>query len=96
MHVIVEGTLLADIYGEMLQRLVADHRGATHCYRYQLSFEETLLRHATKSVAGDFGESELRMWWREADPLPGVDEMIMGAESDLVATVDRVLTDCGW
>lgn len=96
MHVIIEGTLLADIYGEMLQRLVADHRGHTCCYRYELSFEETLHRHRTKSVAGEFGEADMRTWWRETDPIRGIGEAIIGADLDLTTTVDRVLADCGW
>ena len=38
--VIIEGILNARNYGHMLTQLGADHRGITHCYLYDLTFEE--------------------------------------------------------
>ena len=96
MHVMIEGTLFSEIYGEMLRALVSDHQGPTHCYRYELSFEETLRRHATKPEAGEFGEAEMRQWWREVDRIPGLEEIVIGPEAGLDSTIDRVLADCAW
>lgn len=96
LHAVVEGILHAAIYGEVLRHLIADHRGVTRCYRYEMSFEETLRRHATKANADEFGEVEMREWWRDIDPLPGVAEEVIGADSPLPHTLRRVLTDCGW
>jgi hypothetical protein len=45
--VVLEGILNAEWYGDVLRRLVVDHRGTTCCYLYDLSFDETARRHAT-------------------------------------------------
>ncbi|MFE2070371.1 AAA family ATPase [Streptomyces sp. NPDC059467] len=94
-HVVVEGVLYADRYGDMLARLRADHRGPTHGYYLDVAFEETLARHATKPQAHEFGEAELRAWYRERDLLPGGVESVIGGDSTLTATIDRVLLDTG-
>jgi hypothetical protein len=50
-HVVVEGILYADHYGEMLAQLRAVHRGPTHGYYLHVPFEETVARHTTKPQA---------------------------------------------
>ncbi|MBB4717239.1 putative ABC-type ATPase [Streptomyces luteogriseus] len=94
-HVVVEGILYADHYGEMLTRLRSDHRGPTHAYYLHVPFEQTLLRHATKPIAHEVGEAQLREWYRELDLLPGGVETVIGADSTLSETVDRVMLDTG-
>ncbi|MEV6250397.1 kinase [Streptomyces sp. NPDC051742] len=94
-HVVVEGILYADHYGEMLARLRADHNGPTHGYYLDVPFEETLARHATKPIASEFGEPELRAWYRERDMLPGAVETVIGAESTVHETVERIMRDTG-
>lgn len=94
-HVVVEGLLYADRYGDMLARLRADHRGATHAYYLDVPFEETLARHATKPQAKEFGEAELRSWYRPLDLLPGGVETVIGAGSALAETVDRIMRATG-
>lgn len=96
MHVVLEGVLYENIYGDMLRRLVSDHRGVTRCYRYELSFDETVRRHATKENCHEFGEAEMRQWWRDHDPLADVDEIVLTAQDSLDDSVSRVLRDCGW
>ncbi|WP_345583856.1 AAA family ATPase [Streptomyces prasinosporus] len=94
-HVVVEGILYADHYGDMLAALRADHRGPTHGYYLDVPFAETLARHATKPIADDVGETRLRDWYRERDLLPGGVETVIGADSTLAATVDRVMLESG-
>ncbi|MCK8433197.1 kinase [Streptomyces sp. D2-8] len=94
-HVVVEGILYADRYGDMLTRLRADHRGPTHAYYLHVPFEETLVRHATKPIANEVGEPRLREWYRELDLLPGGVETVIGADSTLPETVRRIMLDTG-
>ncbi|MDX3821253.1 kinase [Streptomyces sp. AK08-01A] len=94
-HVVLEGILYADHYGGMLDRLRADHRGPTHGYYLHVPFTETLARHATKPIANDFGEEALRDWYRERDLLPGGVETVIGADSSLAETVDRIMVETG-
>lgn len=94
-HVVVEGILRADHYGAMLARLHTDHRGPTHGYYLAIPLQETLARHATKPQADEYGERELRDWYRPLDLLPDGNETIIGADSALEVTVDRVMLDTG-
>ncbi|MET7689185.1 AAA family ATPase [Streptomyces sp. NPDC005483] len=94
-HVVVEGLLYADHYGEMLARLRADHRGPTHGYYLHVPFEQTLARHATKPIADEVSEPQLRDWYRELDLLPGGVETVIGPDSTLTDTVDRVMRETG-
>ncbi|CAL9657763.1 AAA family ATPase [Streptomyces sp. Tu 3180] len=94
-HVVVEGILYADHYGDMLAALRADHRGPTHAYYLDVPFEETLARNATKPQTGEYGEREMRDWYRERDLLPGGIETVVGADSSLTATVDRIMLESG-
>ena len=93
---VIEGILYEEIYGDVLRALVASHRGVTRCYRFSIPFSETLKRHETKPNATEFGESEMRHWWRDEDPLTGVDETIIGADYSLADSVSRIIKDCNW
>jgi hypothetical protein len=94
-HVVLEGLLYADHYGNMLARLRAEHRGPTYGYYLHVPFDETLLRHATKPIANEVGEVELRDWYRELDLLSGDVETVIDADSTLKETVDRIMLDTG-
>ncbi|WP_329460516.1 AAA family ATPase [Streptomyces sp. NBC_01497] len=94
-HVVVEGILNADHYGAMLSRLRADHRGPTHAYYLHVPLAGTLARHATKPIADEVGEAQLRAWYRPMDLLPGGVETVIGADSSLAVTVDRIMLDSG-
>jgi predicted kinase len=94
-HVVVEGILYADRYGDMLAQLRADHRGPTHGYYLDVPFAETLARHATKPIADDVNETQLRDWYRPRDLLPGGTETVIGADSALHGTVDRIMLETG-
>jgi predicted kinase len=94
-HVVVEGILYADHYGAMLTRLLADHRGPTRAYYLHVPFEQTVARHATKPIADEVDETQLREWYRELDLLPGGAETVIGASSTLDGSVDRIMRDTG-
>lgn len=92
-HVIVEGILYADRYGDMLRRLREDHRGTSHFYYFDVSFEETVRRHATKSQADEYGDAEMRRWYRSRDFLPGVDEHCIPESTELGDIVNLIMCD---
>ncbi|KFG00786.1 AAA family ATPase [Streptomyces europaeiscabiei] len=94
-HVVVEGILYADRYGDMLARLRADHRGPTHAYYLDVPLAETLARHATKPIADEVDETRLREWFRPRDLLPVGIETVIGADSALEETVGRIMLDTG-
>ena len=94
-HVIVEGILRADHYGDMLTSLISDHSERAFPYFLDVPFEESLLRHATKPQAADYGEAEMRDWFRGLDLLPGGIEQIIPVGSALEDTVAKLMTDAG-
>lgn len=68
--VIIEGIMHADKCSEMLQKIIDDFGGESHVYYFDVSFEETLRRHETKLIEkNEYGEAEMRSWWRDKDYL---------------------------
>lgn len=67
--VIVEGILSNRKYSEMLHKLLRDFKGEIYVYYIDVSFEETLRRHKTKDNRHEFGEAEMKAWWKERDYL---------------------------
>ena len=96
LDVIVEGILYSHTYGAMLAELLADHRGVSRCYRYELSFEETARRHTGKPQAAEYGPTMMREWWLDIDPIPGASEHMFGPDVSLDDATTQVLHDCGW
>jgi len=94
-HVVVEGIMYADRYGDMLEALARDHRGRSHFFYLDVDFAETLRRHATKPQAVEFGESVMRGWYRPGDLLPGGIEQVIAADSTLEASVDQIMEELG-
>lgn len=90
--VVVEGILDASRYGDMLTALCADHLGVTRAYLYDLSFEETVRRHATKGEL-DFGEEEMRAWWHGFQPVQDLGEKVIPEKQSLGDTLSQVLSD---
>jgi hypothetical protein len=93
-HVILEGILSFERYGQMLARL---HTQCSNSYFYyfDISFEETLRRHTTKSNAHDFGETEMRAWYRPHDSTGFPHERIISESTSLTETVSQIITETG-
>ncbi|WP_207204622.1 kinase [Sanguibacter massiliensis] len=96
LHVIVEGILHSEIYGDMLARLRSDHRGVTRSYCYELGLDETLRRHRTKPLADEVTEEIVASWYRSVDRVPELDEAVLGAGLSASDALERVLVDVGW
>jgi len=94
-HTIVEGIFNADHYCAMLTALISDHPGRAFAYFLDVPFDETLRRHATKTGTLNYGEAEMRQWYRGLDLLPGGIEHVIPAESSLEDTVSKVMADAG-
>ena len=71
-YVIVEGILYKKRYGSILSDLIDFYEGRAFSYYFDLTFEETVKRHNTRSKKTEFGEDALRSWWIPEDYL-GVD-----------------------
>ena len=78
-YVILEGILYSGRYEKMLKELVKKS-DKYYVYYLNISLEETLKRHSTKSNNSEFGEKEMRGWYREGDILNIPEEKIFGEE----------------
>ncbi|MFS8118980.1 MAG: kinase [Microcoleus sp.] len=67
--VILEGILSKKKYGTMVQNLLDDFDGQKHVYYFDIPFDETVRRHAAKPNSHEFGEKEMKEWWKDKDYL---------------------------
>ena len=91
--VILEGILSNKKYGAMLHRLLDDFQGEKLIYYFDISFEETVRRHATKPNAHEFGESEMRQWWKDHDILDVPGERLLGDHLSQTEIIDMICRD---
>jgi len=91
--VILEGILSNKKYGAMLRWLLDDFQGEKLIYYFDVSFEETVRRHATKPNAHEFGESEMRQWWKDQDVLNVPGEQRIGEQLSQAEIVDLIHRD---
>jgi adenylate kinase family enzyme len=92
-HVVLDGILYADRYEPMLATLRRDYWGRSWFYYLDVSWEETIRRHATRPQAAEFGPAQMRGWYRPRDLLAGVGERIIPEASTLPETVDAILAE---
>jgi hypothetical protein len=95
-HVILEGILYSPTYGEMVRRLIADHAGVTGVYYFQLPFDETVRRHATRPLSEVVTPEQMRDWYQPCDLLGVPGEQVIDSSSSLDGTVNRIITDLDW
>ena len=50
-------------------------------------------RHATKSNRGDFGEDDMRRWWKDKDYLKNISETMITETMSLDEAVERIYRD---
>ena len=64
--VVLEGILYFPRYGKMLEKLIAI-APESYVFYFDVTLDETIRRHATKPNSHDFGEKELREWYKPRD-----------------------------
>ena len=88
--VVLEGIFQSARYATMLERVSSMSTDARF-YAFDLSFEETLQRHAGRSLASEVSPDQMRAWYRGWDPLPFVTEQPILPGEELAAATRRVL-----
>ncbi|MBQ9952090.1 MAG: kinase [Clostridia bacterium] len=90
--VIVEGILDAEVYEPLFRTLDAKF-DQVFAYYYDIPFEETLKRHETKPNRADFGEEDMRRWWKEKDFIGWMPERVIGADMSVDEAVESIFSD---
>ncbi|RNI20870.1 AAA family ATPase [Flexivirga caeni] len=91
--VVLEGILWSQKYGEMVRRLVADHRGRNLVYYLQVDFDETVARHTASSQAAEWTADAMRGWWSGDDRLGIPEEVVLDASLPAAQTLARIAAD---
>lgn len=91
--VVLEGILHRQRYESLLDRLARDHSGITVAYYFDLSWQETLRRHATRPQATEFGPADMRRWYCHRDLLNWPEERLIPETATLTETTERILTE---
>jgi hypothetical protein len=92
--VIVEGILSSKRYGIMMRELMS-MIDESYIFYIDIPFDETLRRHKTKPNAHEFGEKEMREWYREKDVLGVEDEIVFNEKFNQVELVSEILKYSG-
>lgn len=92
-HAVLDGILYADRYEQMLAGLQRDHAGRSFFYYLDVSLAETLSRHTARPPAAEFGQDDMRGWYRSSDLLSSVQERIIPETSTLQQTIKLILAD---
>ena len=87
---ILEGILDSNEYYLLFETAVKEYGENIFAYYYDLPFEETLKRHSTKPNRNDFGENDMRRWWREKDYLSLICETTLTESVTLNEAVDMI------
>ncbi|APF21835.1 kinase [Clostridium butyricum] len=88
--VILEGILNSDWYHTLFELTKFKFEDKIFAYYYDIPFEETILRHYTKSNCNDFGENDMRTWWNERD---FIKEKILTKDLSADEAVDIIMKD---
>ena len=93
---ILEGILYSETYAPLF-RTALDLFGQENifAYYYDIPFEETLRRHETKPNRFDFGEADMRRWWKEKDFIGFIPETVFTARVSLEEAEALVLGNLG-
>ncbi|HEU5121961.1 MAG TPA: AAA family ATPase [Candidatus Saccharimonadales bacterium] len=91
--VIIEGILPEVNYGSMLRNLISVHEGDSYVYYFDIPFEETVRRHATRDKSKEFNEAFMRELYLPQDFLGTKNEQVIAEDSAFEATVERILRD---
>ena len=90
--VILEGILRIDAYRTLFDRLITMHPRDNYFYYFNIPFEETLKRHATKEGA-DFNEADMRRWYKENEETGYINEIIVEPTNTFDETVTQIIQE---
>ncbi|WP_446664483.1 kinase [Flexivirga sp. B27] len=91
--VVLEGILWSQKYGEMIRRLLTDHRGNNHVYYLSIGLEDSIVRHASSPDAADWTGDDMRSWWSGHDPLGIPGEQVLDANLPHAELLSRITRD---
>ncbi len=90
--IIVEGIFNSKRYSNFYKKILSMNVEILWYY-FDLSFEETLVRHATREKSKLFGAEEMKGWFNPHDELSFVKEKVIGASMSKDEILNMILDD---
>ncbi|GAB1639655.1 kinase [Krasilnikovia sp. MM14-A1259] len=94
-HVVLEGIMYRDRYGDALTQLIEDHAGASSVFYLHAPFDETARRHQNRADTVTFTAQHMREWYVHRDVLGVAGEQIIDETSPMEQTVNTILHTSG-
>ena len=89
--VILEGIMVADWYKSLFELAVELYGDEIYAYYFDLSFEQTLERHLTRTCCNEFGEEKMRSWFREKDYSSVLNEINIPFEKNIENKIVEII-----
>jgi len=93
--VILEGILSMTSYKEFFANLFQYHPESNYMFYFDVSFPETVRRHATRAKSKEFGETDMKEWYKFGQKSNFDFEKIITEASTLDETVAYILSTTG-
>jgi predicted kinase len=94
-HVVLEGILDGRGYGDVLRRLIAHHQGPVAVFYLEVSFDETVRRHAQRAEPITVTAEQMREWYVDQDLLGAPGERVIAEPASFEDVVSTILNDSG-
>ena len=91
--VILEGIMYDEWYSPLLKTANELYGIDIYAYYFDIPFEETIRRHNTRDKKQEFGEEDMRRWWREKDFSSVFNEKIITSDIDADSIVEMIYID---
>ncbi len=92
-YVILKGILNADWYKPLFEAAMELFESRILAYYYDISFAETMKRHETREKKLEFGEADMRRWWKEKDYIGIIPEKVFNDDISLENAIDTIYGD---
>ena len=91
--VILEGIMYDEWYSPLFKTANELYGMDIYAYYFDIPFEETVRRHNTRDKNQEFGEEDMRRWWREKDFSSVFNEKIITSDIDADSIVEMIYMD---
>ena len=91
--VILEGIMYDEWYSPLFKAANELYGMDIYAYYFDIPFEETVRRHNTRDKKQEFGEEDMRRWWREKDFSSVFNEKIITSDIDADSIVEMIYID---
>lgn len=88
--VILEGIMYDEWYSPLFKTANELYGMDIYAYYFDIPFEETVRRHNTRDKKQEFGEEDMRRWWREKDFSSVFNEKIITSDIDADSIVEMI------